>query len=105
MDFDQLRRDLQWLRGEDGVVKPAVAEEVLVRILEPLLPLSKDSIGSREQAKRVPTASIFRRLAVSRNPRPKTIGIQYKHFGRGDLLVSKPCARCLVLASSHRTTA
>ena len=37
MDFQQLRQDLQWLRGEDGVVATAQAIEVLARLLAPLL--------------------------------------------------------------------
>ncbi len=37
MDFDQLRRDLQWLRGEDGVVPAKEAVNVLSRLLGPLL--------------------------------------------------------------------
>ncbi|HEY5742011.1 MAG TPA: restriction endonuclease [Terrimicrobiaceae bacterium] len=37
MDFDQLKRYLQWLRGEDGVVPAKEAVKVLSRLLAPLL--------------------------------------------------------------------
>jgi hypothetical protein len=37
MDFAQLKRDLQWLRGEDSVVPAAEALKVLSRLLSPLL--------------------------------------------------------------------
>ena len=35
-NFDSVRNDLQWLRGEDGVVSEAQAETVLGRVLSPL---------------------------------------------------------------------
>ncbi len=36
-EFAKIRRDLQWLRGEDGVAPTAEAVTVLTRVLEPLL--------------------------------------------------------------------
>ncbi len=36
MNFESIRSDLQWLRGEDGVVSAAEAESVLARVLSPL---------------------------------------------------------------------
>ena len=35
-NIESVRRDLQWLRKEDGVVSAAKAEEVLIRVLSPL---------------------------------------------------------------------
>jgi restriction system protein len=37
MDFQRLRQDLEWLRGEDGVVPASQAIAVLARLLAPLL--------------------------------------------------------------------
>lgn len=37
MNFDQLRRDLRWLRGEAGVIPGSEAVNILGRILAPLL--------------------------------------------------------------------
>ena len=36
INLESIRNDLQWLRGEDGVVPAAHAEEVLGRVLSPL---------------------------------------------------------------------
>jgi restriction system protein len=84
MDYEQLRRDLQWLRGEDGVVEPSQAEEVLGRILQPLLSLEGFDNFARLGGTRDDNGLDFQASNSSSEPGAlKTIGIQYKHFGRG----------------------
>lgn len=83
MDFDRLRRDLQWLRGEDGVVPAAEAVQVLSRLLSPLL----DAEGLALFEPKSPGLSVDL-FAARRNDhegtRHKTsVAIEYKHHGRG----------------------
>jgi hypothetical protein len=81
MDFEQLRRNLRWLRGKDGVVEASVAENVLARVLEPLL-LVEGLVITRPLAEGVG----FDIEATNRDSRQRKISsivIQYKHFGRG----------------------
>lgn len=84
MDFDQLKRDLQWLRGEDGVVPAAEAVKVLTRLLSPLLDaegLDLFEPGSPELgvdlfAARRDDDQDGERYQVS-------VAIEYKHHGGG----------------------
>jgi hypothetical protein len=90
MNFEQIRRDLQWLRGEDGVVEPSVADDVLARILRPLLLLE----GFDMLVRTAPGESDngFDLEASDRNAGPSeiaSIGIQYKHFGDGRRIGTK----------------
>jgi hypothetical protein len=82
MDYEELRRNLQWLRGEDGVVEPRTAEDVLARVLQPLL-----SVEGFPHIYRPPVGDQGFDFEAN-NPKPEpgkfaSVGIQYKHFGRG----------------------
>jgi hypothetical protein len=84
MDFDQLKRDLQWLRGEDGVVPAKEAEKVLCRLLAPLLATE----GLELFAPEGPGLGVDL-VAAARDADNEGIGhraslaIEYKHHGQG----------------------
>jgi restriction system protein len=84
VDFNQLRRDLQWLRGEDGVVPAKQSVEVLSRILAPLL----DAEGLELLAPENPGLGVDL-FAARRNddnevtPYQASVAIEYKHHGQG----------------------
>jgi restriction system protein len=89
MNLEKLRQDLQWLRGEDGVVEPWVATDVLARVLRPLLSL--EGFDILEQDRGEPDNG-FDLEASNRNVGQNeiaSIGIQYKHFGGGRRIGSK----------------
>jgi restriction system protein len=80
---ESIRRDLQWLRGEDGVVSAAEAESVLAKVLSPLfsaegLELSTSRRGQDPQFDLVAQtpAGDADRVAVR-------VVIEYKHHGGG----------------------
>ena len=85
MDFDQLRRDLQWLRGEDGVVPAKEAVNVLGRLLAPLLAVEGLELFEPDG----PELSVDL-LAGSRDDYNNdgaryraSVAIEYKHHGQG----------------------
>jgi restriction system protein len=84
VDFDQIRGDLQWLRGEDGVVPAQQAVEVLSRILAPLF----DAEGLELFAPESPGLGVDL-FAARRNahneatPHQASVAIEYKHHGQG----------------------
>ena len=84
MDFDQLKRDLQWLRGEDGVVPEKEALRVLSRLLAPLLAVEGLELFESE--------SRGRGVDLLAGPRDHygegvgyraSVAIEYKHRGQG----------------------
>ena len=83
MDYDQVRDDLKWLRGEDGVVAQSEATTVLARVLQPLL--------STEGFQLIPTDPEPKELGVDLVARccgeglggRVAVGIEYEHHGRG----------------------
>jgi restriction system protein len=82
-DFDRLRRDLQWLRGEDGVVASEQAIEVLARVLAPLLAAEGLDLFAPE------SAGLGVDLVASvqeGDTRRASLAIEYKHHGRGQPL-------------------
>lgn len=83
LDFDQLRRDLQWLHGEDGVVPAEQAVEVLSRLLAPLL----DAEGLELFAPESPGLGVdlfaARRNDNKEKPYQASVAIEYKHHGQG----------------------
>lgn len=81
MDFEQLRKDLGWLRVEDGVVEPLIAEAKLGRILEPLL--SAEGFGVFVRPHTRDTGVDFEARSSTNSRSVAQVGIQYKHFGRG----------------------
>ena len=89
MDFDQLKTDLQWLRGEDGVVPAADAVKVLSRVLAPLL--AEEGLALVE-----PESSLRAQLGVDlfaarpgddgtgeQGTQIVSVAIEYKHHGHG----------------------
>lgn len=80
-DFNRLRKDLRWLRGEDGVVPASQAEDVLARILAPLL----SAEGLDLFAPDGPGMGVD---LVACTPKGAddfqvSVAIEYKHHGRG----------------------
>ena len=84
MDFDQLKRDLQWLRGEDGVVPAEEAVKVLSRLLSPLL----DAEGLHLFEPESPELGVDLFAACRSDDQEGeryrvTVAIEYKHHGGG----------------------
>ena len=81
MDFQRLRQDLQWLRGEDGVVPASQAIEVLSRLLAPLLAaeglelFAPDSPGLG--------VDLFAAVPGREDGYKVSLAIEYKHHGGG----------------------
>src|SRR5439155_10546110 len=80
--FAQIRRDLQWLRGEDGVVPAAEAVAVLARVLEPLLALERFTVSDAEPG-RDEGVDLVARRSEAEGADAEYLGIQYKHHGLG----------------------
>jgi restriction system protein len=84
MDFEQLKRDLQWLRGEDGVVPPAEAVKVLSRLLSPLLDAEGLDLFEPESHGLGVDLFAARRNDDQRSEQYRaSIAIEYKHHGGG----------------------
>ncbi len=81
IDFEEIREDLRWLRGEDGVVPEAQATAVLARVLTPLLFVEGFTVseqhGSQESGLDLLAKSSSGKLVSG------GIGIEYKHHGKG----------------------
>ena len=84
MDFDQLRRDLQWLRGEDGVVPAKEAVNVLSRLLAPLLAAEGLELFEPESPGLEVDLVAASRAGHDEGTRYRaSIAIEYRHHGRG----------------------
>ncbi len=84
MDFDQLKRDLQWLRGEDGVVPAAEAVKVLGRLLSPLLDAEGLDLFEPESPGLGVDLFAARRNDDQEGERYRaSVAIEYKHHGGG----------------------
>jgi restriction system protein len=84
MDFDELKRDLQWLRGEDGVAPAAEAVKVLGRLLSPLLAAEGlDVFESETHGLGVDLFAARRNDHQARERYRASIAIEYKHHGGG----------------------
>lgn len=84
MDFDQLKRDLQWLRGEDGVVPAKDAVKVLSRLLAPLL--AEEGLELFEPESPELGVDLFAGTRNDDNEGVKyraSVAIEYKHHGQG----------------------
>lgn len=104
IDFGELRRDLQWLRSEDGVVARAEATGVLARVLSPLFRREGREISSAEN----PDLGVDL-YAGSAGNLASLVTIQYKHHGEGRPLgvgavrqfirnvVSRPYTRAMLI--------
>jgi restriction system protein len=77
MDFNRIRRDLQWLRGEDGVVRAEEAVKVLSRVLAPLLDAEGLSLSEPEHP------DFGMDLCASSADARTSVAIEYKHHGHG----------------------
>lgn len=82
IDFKALRDDLQRLRGEDGVVTPKQAEEMLAKVLRPLLSFEGFELFVQGGLSDGGADMVGRRLAEGEQGRVSVL-IQYKHFGQG----------------------
>jgi restriction system protein len=78
IDFYSIREDLDWLRGEDGVVPETQAIAVLSRILNPLMSVE----GFAVLEERGPQESGVDLVAKAKLTEA-SIGIEYKHHGKG----------------------
>lgn len=84
MDFDQQKRDLQWLRGEDGVVPAEEAEKVLSRLLSPLLDAEGLDLFEPESSGFGVDLFAARRNDDQDGERYRvSVAIEYKHHGGG----------------------
>jgi hypothetical protein len=83
MDFEQLRRDLQWLRGEDGVVPAKDAVKVLSRLLAPLLAAESLEIFEPETAGLGVDLFAASRADDHDGGYKASVAIEYKHHGGG----------------------
>jgi restriction system protein len=83
MDFDRLRRHLQWLRGEDGVVSAGEAVKVLSQVLAPLLATEGLELFGPESPGLGVDLFAARRRDDEGTPYQASIAIQYEHHGRG----------------------
>jgi hypothetical protein len=83
VDSDQLRRDLQWLRGEDGVVPAEQAVAVLSRILAPLLHAEGLELFAPESAGLGVDLFAARRSDDKGTPYQASVAIEYEHHGQG----------------------
>lgn len=79
--WNNLRKDLHWLRGEDGVIKHSEAVAVLARILAPLLYaeglvlFAPDGPGG--------SADLIASTPVGQDSFQASVAINYKHHGQG----------------------
>jgi restriction system protein len=84
MDFNQLKNDLQWLRGEDGVVPAVQAVKVLSRVLAPLLEAEGLVLFEPESPGLGVDLFAARRSDDGVEDAHKaSIAIEYKHHGQG----------------------
>ena len=83
MNFDQIRERIQWLRGEDGVVKPPEVERVMAQVLELLMTSEGYTLAETETREGIDW--IARRPADSTSA-ATSIAIEYKHYQRGQPL-------------------
>jgi hypothetical protein len=84
VDFQQLRRDLQWLRGEDGVVRAEEAVSVLSRVLAPLLAAEGLDLFEPESPGLGVDLVAARRAGDDTGiPFKASVAIQYRHHGQG----------------------
>lgn len=84
MDFDQLRRDLQWLLGEDGVVPAKEAVNVLSRLLTPLLAAEGLEVFKPEGPELGVDLLAGPQEGDDGGVRDKvSVAIEYKHHGQG----------------------
>lgn len=81
MEFEQLRRDLQWLRGEDGVVSAEQAVKVLSRLLAPLLAAEGLDLFAPENLGL--GVDLFAATRTADESFKTSVAIEYKHHGRG----------------------
>ncbi|MCX6620644.1 MAG: restriction endonuclease, partial [Acidobacteria bacterium] len=80
VDVAELRRNLHWLRGEDGVVPASQAIEVMARVLAPLLAAEGLDLFAPES----PGLGVdLFATADRREPRQASLAIEYKHYGQG----------------------
>jgi hypothetical protein len=79
--FAKLRSDLQWLRGEDGVVLAAEAVKVLSRLLAPLL--ATEGLELFEPESPGLGVDLFAATRTGDENFKASIAIEYKHHGRG----------------------
>jgi hypothetical protein len=82
LNFDEIRRDLHWLRGEDGVVPAQDAVAGLARVLEPLL--GNDGYKLRMNLPRGDGGVDLVAERPAENGQARVLlGIEYKHYGHG----------------------
>jgi hypothetical protein len=83
MNYQSIRNDLRWLRGEDGVVAASEATAVLARVLQPLLSVEGyELIATDPDSKDLGIDLVARCCGEGLGGRV-AVGIEYKHHGRG----------------------
>lgn len=81
MDFEQLQKDLQWLRGEDDVAPASEAIEVLARVLTPLLRAEGLELFAPDSAGL--GVDLFAAAPSEESAYKASLAIEYKHHGMG----------------------
>jgi restriction system protein len=85
MSVAQLRTHLQWLRGEDGVVSPEQAEQVMAKVLSAILEVE----GYRFSANKTERHLDFHALRPGdERSSPVSISVEYRHHMEGQALSS-----------------
>lgn len=80
-EFDRLRSDLQWLRGEDGVVAEETALNVLSRLLSPLF--ANEGLKIYEPERLRSGVDLYAGKHEGDKELRNSVAIEYKHHGRG----------------------
>jgi restriction system protein len=81
IDFTEVRKNLRWLRGEDGVVPETEAVDVLALVLRPLLLVEGYDISKQHGAQEL-GVDLIGSPADDNSPK-QNIGVEYKHHGQG----------------------
>jgi restriction system protein len=79
IDFTEVRENLRWLRGEDGIVSEAEAVAVLAKVLRPLL--SVEGYELSEAQRTLDSRMDLIGITVDDKSPKQQIGIEYRHHG------------------------